>query len=95
MSFLISLFELEAAVVETVNVDVCTVAPLMTTLVGLKLHEGMSLTLVIVVVTAQLRLIVPVNPFVPTILIVPVFPVVAPGVTEMAVVLPLPAVKLG
>lgn len=54
----------------------------------------MSLTPVIAVVTAQVRLTVPLNPFVSTTLIVPVFPVVAPGVSVMEVVPPVPAVKL-
>ena len=77
------------------SVEVSAVAPLMATLAGFKLHEGMSLTFVIDVVTEQVRLTVPANPFVPAMLIVPVFPVVAPGAIEMEVVPPLPAVKLG
>lgn len=67
----------------------------MTTLEGFKLQEGMSLTLVIDVVIAQLKLIVPENPLTPTTLMVPVLPVVAPGATDMLVVPPLPAVKAG
>jgi len=67
----------------------------MVTLGGFRLHEGMSLTFVIDVVTLQLRFTIPANPFVPTMLIVPVFPVVAPGEMEMEVVPPLPGVKLG
>jgi hypothetical protein len=59
------------------------------------LHVGKSLTLVIDVVTTQLKLTVPVNPFVPATLMVPVFPVVAPGVTLIEVVPPLPAVNMG
>jgi hypothetical protein len=93
MSFLI-FSALEAAVVVTVSTEVWTAVPLMVTLTGFRLHEGMSLTLVNDVVTLQLRFTVPVNPFVPSILIVPEFPVVAPGVTDMEVVAPLPTVKL-
>jgi hypothetical protein len=55
----------------------------------------MSLTPVIAVVTAHVRLTVPLNPFVPTTLIVAVFPVVAPGLSDIVVVPPLPAVKVG
>jgi hypothetical protein len=55
----------------------------------------MSLTPAIEVLTLQLRLTVPANPFLPAILIVPVFPVLAPGAIDMEVVPPLPAVKLG
>ncbi len=86
---------LEAAVGVTVSTEVWTAVPLMVTLTGFRLHEGMSPAFVNVVVTLQLRFTVPVNPFVPSILIVPVFPVVAPGVTDMEVVAPLPTVKLG
>jgi hypothetical protein len=93
MSFLTLFCALEAAVVVTVSTEVWAVAPLMVTLAGFRLHEGMSLTFVIDVVTLQLRFTVPSNPFVPAMLIVPVFPVVAPGVTEMEVVPPPPAVK--
>ena len=53
----------------------------------------MSFTFVIVVLTLQLRFTVPVKPFVPTTLIVPVFPAVAPAVSVIDVVPPLPAVK--
>ena len=81
--------------VVTVSIEVWTAVPLMLTEVGLRLHEGMSLTFVIDVATLQLRFTAPANPLVPTMLIVPVFPEVAPGVTEMEVVPPLPAVKLG
>lgn len=62
---------------------------------GPRLHVGMSLTPLIVVVTAQARLTVPLNPLVPTTLIVPVFPVVAPGLSVMDVAPLEPAVKLG
>jgi hypothetical protein len=82
-------------VVVTVNVEVWAVVPLMATEVGFKLQVGVSLTLVIDVVTAHVRFTVPLNPFVPTKLIVPVFPVVKPGVTVIDVVPPGPAVKLG
>lgn len=95
MSRFIMFSALEAAVVVTVKVEVWAVAPLMITLAGFRLHEGMSLTFVIDVVTLQVRFTVPANPFVPAILIVPVFPVVAPGEIEMDVVPPLPGVKLG
>lgn len=93
-SFL-SFFALVGAVVVTVRVEVWVAVPLMITLSGFRLQEGISLTLVIDVATAQLRLIVPENPFVPATLIVPVLPEVAPGATEMLVVPPLPTVKLG
>ena len=79
----------------TVSVDVWAVVPLILTEVGLRLHVGMSLTFVIDVLTLQLRATVPAKPCVPTTLIVPVFPVVAPGVTVMEVVPPVPEVKLG
>ena len=84
-----------AAVVLTVNVEVCAVVPLTVTEAGFRLHVGMSLTPVIVVVTLQVKFTAPLNPFVPTTLMVPVFPVVPPGVTVKDVVPPLPAVKLG
>ena len=94
-SFLRLFSALEAAVVVTVKVEVWAVAPLSVTLGGFRLHEGMSLTFVIDVVTLQLRFTIPAKPFVPTMLIVPVFPVVDPGVIEIEVVPPLPGVKLG
>ena len=81
--------------VVTVSIEVWAAVPLMVTLTGFRLHEGMSLAFVIEVVTLQLRFTVPANPFVPAMLIVPVFPVVAPGAIDMEVVPPLPAVKLG
>lgn len=84
-----------AAVVVTVSVKVWGVLPLIVTEVGFRLHVGMSLTPVIVVVTLQVRVTVPLNPFVPATLIVPVFPVVAPGVTVMDVVPPVPGAKVG
>ena len=77
----------------TVRVEVCAAAPLIVTEVGLRLHVGMSLTPVIVVVTLQARFTTPLNPFVPATLIVPVFPVVAPGVTVKDVVPPDPGAK--
>lgn len=67
----------------------------MVTEVGFKLHVGMSFTLLIVVATLQDKLTVPLNPFVPTTLIVPVFPVVEPGVTDIEVVPSGPDVKRG
>lgn len=93
-SFLIW-FPAVAAVVVTVSVDVSAVVPLIETEVGLKLQIGLSFTVVIAVVTVQLRFTVPENPFVPTTLIVPVFPVVAPGSIVMEVVPPVPIVKPG
>jgi len=78
-----------------VSVDVWAAAPLRVTKAGFRLHVGISFTSVIAVLTLQLRFTVPVKPFVPATLIVPVFPVVAPGVSVMEVVAPLPAVKLG
>ena len=94
-SFLMLFCALEAAVVVTVKVEVWAADPLSVTLGGFKLHDGMSFTFVNDVVTLQLRFTVPANPFVPTMLIVPVFPVVAPGEIEMEVVPPLPGIKLG
>jgi hypothetical protein len=58
--------------------------------VGLRLQVGWSFTPVIDIVTMQSRLTVPLNPLVPTTLMVPVFPVVAPGDTVMAVAAPVP-----
>jgi len=66
----------------------------MTTEVGLKLHLGTSLTFVKDVVTAQVRFTVPLNPSVPTTLIVAV-PEVAPGATLMEAVPPPLPVKPG
>jgi hypothetical protein len=45
-------------------------------------------------VTLQVRSTIPLNPFVPATLIVPVFPVVVPGVTVKDVVPPDPGAKL-
>jgi len=47
------------------------------------------------VVTLQDKVTVPLKPFVPATLIVPVAPVVEPGVTVIEVVPPVPVVKLG
>jgi hypothetical protein len=93
--FFIRFPALDDAVVATESVDVWFVVPLTPKEAGLKLQVGMSLTFVIDVLTAQLKLTVPEKPLVPTTLIVPVFPVVAPGVSVMEVVSPVPAVKLG
>lgn len=94
-SFLMLFSALDGAVVVAVRVDVWTVVPLMSTLVGFKLHEGISLTAVIAVVTVQLRDTAPKKPLVPTMLTVPVLPVVAPGVTDNDVVPPVLEVKPG
>lgn len=84
-----------AAVVFTVSVEVWAAVPLIAIEVGLRLHVGRSLAPRGDEVMAQVRVTVPANPFVPTTLIVPVFPVVAPGLRVMEVVPPVPAVKLG
>jgi hypothetical protein len=95
-SFCIWFCEVVAAVVLTVSVDVCAAVPLRVTEAGLRLQVGVSVTPVIVVVTAQVTLTLPENPYVPTTLMVAVFPVVAPGLTDK-VALPVPglAPKLG
>jgi hypothetical protein len=67
----------------------------MVTEVGFRLQVGMSLTFGIEVVTLQVKSTAPLNPFVPTTLIVPVFPALAPGARVMEVVPPLPGIKLG
>ena len=77
------------------SVEVCGAALLIVTEVGFRLHVGMSLTLVSVVVTLQVRATTPLNPFIPATLIVPVFPVVAPGVTVKDVVPPDPGATPG
>lgn len=92
---LFSFFALVAAVVVTVSVEVWAVLPLIVMEVGFRLQVGILLTPVIAVVTLQVRVTVPLNPFVPATLMVPVFPVVAPGVTVMDVVPPDPGAKLG
>jgi hypothetical protein len=81
----------DAAVVSTVSVDVCAVFPLSVTEAGLRLHVGGSLAAAGVM--EQLRLTEPEKPFVPATLIVAVFPVVAPGATE--IVPSLPPLPLG
>jgi hypothetical protein len=82
-------------VVATVNVEVWAAVPLRESEAGFRLHVGGSFPFAIVVLTAQVRFTVPAKPFVPATLIVPVFPVVAPGVSVIEVVPPLPAVKPG
>jgi hypothetical protein len=79
----------------TVSVEVCGAAPLIVTEVGFRLHVGMSLTPDSFVVTLQVRFTFPLNPFVPATLIVPVLPLVVPGVTVKDVVPPDPGAKLG
>jgi hypothetical protein len=81
--------------VVTVSVEVSAAAPLIVTEVGFRLHVGMSLRPVSVVLTLQVRSTIPVNPFVPATLIVPVFPVVVPGVTVKDVVPPDPGATPG
>jgi hypothetical protein len=79
----------------TVSVEVCAPVPLIVTEVGFRLHVGMSVTLVSVVVTRQVRSTIPLNPFVPATLIVAVFPVVEPGVTVKDVAPPDPGARPG
>jgi hypothetical protein len=79
----------------TVSVEVCAAAPLIVTEVGFRLHVGMSLTPVSIVVTLQVKSTIPLNPFVPATLIVPVFPEVVPGATVKEVVPPDPGAKPG
>jgi hypothetical protein len=86
---------LDAAVVLTVSDEVCASAPLIVTEVGFRLQVGMSLTLVSVVVTLQVRFATPLNPLIPTTLIVPVLPVVVPGVTVKDVIPPDPGATPG
>jgi hypothetical protein len=86
---------LDAGVVFTVSVEVCATEPLIVTEVGLRLHVGMSLTFVNAVVTLQVRSTTPPKPFIPATLMVPVFPVVAPGVTVKDVVPPDPGATPG
>jgi hypothetical protein len=93
--FLIWLCALVAAVVLTVSVDVCAAVPLIVTEAGFSAQVGTSFTFVIAVLILQFRFTVPLNPFVPSTLIVLVFPVVAPRATVMEVVPPLPLVKPG
>lgn len=82
-------------VVVAVSVDVSAAEPLIVTEVGFKLHVGASFPSISAVVTVHVKFTVPLNPFIPTTLMVPVFPVVAPGITVIEVVPPGPAVKVG
>ena len=86
---------LAAAEVVAINFDVPPEAPLMAMESGLRLQVGIILTSVIAVATLQLRFTVPAKPFVPTTVMTPTFPVVAPGVTEISAVVPDPDVKAG
>jgi hypothetical protein len=86
---------LDVPVVVTVSVEDWTPITLRETETGFKLQVGMSLTPVIVVVTLHVRFTVPLNPFVPTMLTIPVFPVVEPRVTVIDVVVPGSDVKPG
>jgi hypothetical protein len=70
-------------VVSTVRTTVCALDPLMVTEAGI-VHVAGSPTAMGVI--AQLRLITPVKPSKSVKLIVEVFPIVAPGVTFIAVV---------
>jgi hypothetical protein len=79
----------------TVSVEVSAAAPLIVTEVGFRLHVGMSLTPVRVEVTLQVRSTIPLKPFVPATLILPVFPVVVPGLTVKDVVPSDPGAKPG
>ncbi len=85
----------EAAVVFMVSVEVCAVALLIVTELGFTLHVGMSLTLASAVVTVHVRFTAPLNPLMPTTLIVPVLPLVVPGVSDRDVVPPDPGATLG
>ena len=93
--FLFRFCALDAGVVFTVRVEVCATEPLIVTEVGLRPHVGMSLTFVSAVVTLQVRSTTPLKPFVPATLMVPMFPVVAPGVTVKDVVPPDPGATPG
>ncbi len=66
-----------------VSVEVCVVVPLNVTDGGVSVHVGGSLAATGVM--EQDRFTVPEKPFVPTTLIVAVFPVVAPGLIEIGV----------
>jgi hypothetical protein len=72
-----------AAVVLTVRVAVAADTPVMFTDIGAIVHVGGAVGLVKAVATAQLRLTVPVKPPNGVIVMVAVFPVVAPGATVM------------
>jgi hypothetical protein len=86
---------LDAPMVMMVSVEVWAAVPLRVTETGLRVHSGTKMPPGIVVVTLHVRFTVPLNPLVPTTLIVPVFPVVEPRVTVMDAVEPGPAVKPG
>src|ERR1039458_8417159 len=73
--------EVVAAVVATVSVEVCAVAPLMVTEAGERLHVAGSLAAT--GLTAQVRATAPVSPFEGVTVIVELLPVVAPGTTVM------------
>ena len=77
------------------SIEVWAAAPVIVTEVGFRLHVGMSMTPVSVVVTVQVRLTIPLKPFVPATLTIPVFPVVVPGAIVKDVVPPDPGAKLG
>ena len=70
-------------VVETVSVAVCAVEPLIVTEGGAMLHVAGSFAAAGVI--AQVRLTVPVNPFDGVMVMVEVFPVVAPGSSVIVV----------
>lgn len=74
---------LVAAVVETVRVLFTAAVPEMLGAAGEREQPGASLTLVMAVVTAQVRFTVPVKPFAGVRLIVAVSPLVAPRVNWM------------
>jgi len=74
-------------VVVTVSVEVCAVLPLSVTEAGLRLHVAGSLAAAGLI--EQLRFTAPENPLIPTALMVDVFPVIAPGSTEIGPSLPL------
>lgn len=77
---------LVAAAVETARVLITAAVPEMLGAEGEREQPGASLTLVMLVVSAQVRFTFPVNPPEGVTLIVEVFPAVAPGAT---LILPL------
>ena len=81
-SLLVRLRALEAAVVETVRVDVFAVVSVMLTEAGDRLQVAGSLAAVGVI--AQVRATLPVNPSEGVTVMVEVLPLVAPGFTVMA-----------
>lgn len=93
--FFIRFSEVFGPSVVAVSVDVSAVEPLIVTEDGFKLHVGASCPSVSAVVTVHVKFTAPLNPFIPTTLMVPVFRVVAPGATVIEVVPPGPAVKVG